>query len=268
MNNYINSAIENIHETDVSPFWWSKESFKAANGEDFLAFELFDSTHLSWLAVAVLIWLLGVFIYSKLGSKQRRIMQFSICAVFFILEIICDVALILTDQWHNSMLPLHFCSINMFVCLYYAIKPTPIVADFLYAACLPGALFALITPAWQLQPVANFFHLHSSVLHILLVLFPILLFVDGFRPNVKNLWKLFLAVAVFAVPMYFLNIALGTNFFFLNGTDNIGMLTLLDGIFPDYRIGLLAVIAVLWIVMFLPWFIAGKCKKNKAETAA
>ncbi len=265
MNGIINSAIENISNTDVDQFWWSKESFKAAYGEDFLAFPLFGRIHITWLVIAVLVWVLGTVIYSKLGSKQRRFVLFSICAVFFILEIICDVSLIITGQWHNSMLPLHFCSINMFICLFYAIKPTPIVADFLYAASLPGALFALLTPAWQLQPMGNFFHIHSSILHILLVLFPILLFVDGFRPNAKNLWKLFLVTVIFCIPMYFLNIALDTNFFFLNGDDNIGTFIMLGNIFPDYRIGLLVLIAVLWLILFLPWTIAAKIKNNKPE---
>lgn len=156
----------------------------------------------------------------------------------------------------------------MFVCLFYLFKPSKLVSEHLYAICLPGAFFALLTPSWQVRPITNFFHIHSEILHILLVLFPILLIADGFRPNFRRLWKIALIALGLCVPIYIINITLHTNFFFINGTDGVGTFEMLGSIFPDYRIGLGLLTVVIWVVLYTPWIIWEKCRKGKEKKAA
>ncbi len=189
----------------------------------------------------------------------------SLAIFIFVYELAMNIAYLLTDQWTFGVLPLHLCGINIFVSLFYAFKPSKLIADFLYGVCLPGALFALLTPSWTALPILNFFHIHSEIVHIVLVMIPVLLLAGGLRPDVKNLWKLFLMVLALCIPIYFLNLKLGTNFFFVHDDDGNALLVALGNIFPDYRIGLLALIAVLWLILFLPWSVAGKLKKRNAQ---
>ncbi len=267
MKNLISCAIENIEETKVPEMFWSNESYKAAYGEDHIAFELFGGVHLFWLSLGILTWIFMPIIYRRMSEKGKKGVLITLVSIYLVWEVVTDIIYIVTGQWDNSLLPLHFCSINMFVCLFYLFKPSKLVAEHLYAICLPGAFFALLTPSWQIRPITNFFHIHSEILHILLVLFPILLIADGFRPNFRRLWKIGLIALGLCVPIYFINVALGTNFFFINGTDGVGTFEMLGSIFPDYRIGLGLLIVVVWLVLYTPWIIWEKCKKNKEKKA-
>ncbi len=249
----------------MSEFWYSLNTMLDEKGSDYQSFKLFGAVHLTWLAIAVVLCVGGVFLYKRLNEKGKRIMLISLAMFVFVYEIAMNIAYLATDQWTYGVLPLHLCGINIFVLLFYAFKPNKLTADFLYAVCLPGALFALITPSWTALPMWNFFHIHSELMHMVLVMVPILLLSDGLKPDVKNLWKLFLMVLAVCVPIYFLNFKLGTNFFFVHDDDGNALLVALGNIFPDYRIGLIALIAVLWLVMFLPWTVAEKLKKRNAK---
>jgi len=57
----------------------------------------------------------------------------------------------LTGQWNWSYLPLHLCSINVFVCLYNTLTDRNWCKEELYALCIPGAMLALLLTG-QLHP--------------------------------------------------------------------------------------------------------------------
>ncbi len=246
----------------MSEFWYSVNTMISERGSDYQSFSLFGPIHFTWLAIAAVLCTCGILVYRKLGEKNKRIMLISLAVFVFVYEIAMNIAYLATGQWSFGVLPLHLCGINIFVLLFYAFKPNELTAQFLYAVCLPGALFALITPSWTALPMWNFFHIHSELMHMVLVMFPLLLLSDGLRPRVKDLWKLFLIVLAVCIPIYFLNFKLGTNFFFVHNDDGNALLVALGNIFPDYRLGLLALIAVLWLIMFLPWEIARWIKKS------
>ncbi len=229
-------------------------------GYDYQAFPLFGFVHLFWLALSIISLTACAFVYKRLGEKGRKRILVSLSLFILLYEAVTQLSYALTDQWTNGVLPLHLCSINIFVCTLYAFFPKRLIGEFLYAVCLPGALFALIVPSWTPLPPLNFFHIHSQILHIILVMFPTLLIVGGLRPQVKNLWKIFLTLLFLCVPIFFLNQRLGTNFFFISGDDDNTLLASLGDIFPDYRIGLLLVVAAVWFIMYLPWEISNKLK--------
>lgn len=245
----------------MSEFWYSTMSLVEKYGWDHQGFKLFGTGHICFLAGAVIVWILGSLLYKRLSQKGRSIMLRSLALFILLYEAATLTAYAVTDQWRNSVLPLHLCSINIFVCTLYAFLPRRLIADFLYGVCLPGALFALAVPSWNTLPLWNFFNIHSQVLHIILVLFPILLLVGGHRPRVGNLWKIFLVLLVLCVPISYLNAKLRTNFFFISGTSDNALLNALRDNLPDYRIGLLLIIAAVWLLMFTPWAVVDRRKK-------
>ena len=79
-------------------------------------------------------------------------------------------------QWNWSYLPLHLCSINVFVCLYNTLTDRSWCKEELYALCIPGAALALLCPSWRDVPGwFTLINLHSVSIHALLVLYPVLL---------------------------------------------------------------------------------------------
>ena len=98
------------------------------------------------------------------------------------------VCLLVGGNYRANYLPLHMCSINIFLIALHALRPTRLVDNFLYAVCIPAALAALLFPTWVSLPPANFMHLHSFTVHILLATYPIMLTAGrDIRPQAKYL---------------------------------------------------------------------------------
>ena len=162
----------------------------------------------------------------------------------------------LTGQWNWSYLPLHLCSINVFVCLYNTLFDQNWCKEELYALCIPGAALALLCPSWLDVPSWwTLINLHSVSIHALLVFYPVLLVVGGYRPSPRRVPQVLAFLFGTALPIYFLNKSLYTNFYFLNNpTANVitCAFTRLLGE-PYYILGFLPAIAAALAVMYLPW---------------
>ena len=124
--------------------------------------------------------------------------------------------LIASGNYGVGYLPLHLCSINIFMITIHAYKPSAIVDNFLYTVCIPGAIAAMLFPTWTSLPLGNGMHLHSFTVHTLLALYPIVLSVNGdIRPDIRKLPKSLGLLVLMAIPIYGVNLLLDTNFMFL-----------------------------------------------------
>lgn len=127
-----------------------------------------------------------------------------------------QIGLQIGGNFNWDYLPLHLCSINIFLIALYAWKPSRLLDNFLYFICIPAATAALLFPTWTSLPAANFMFWHSTSVHILLAAYPIMLFSGGdIRPSVRYMGKCFLLLLAMAVPIYCVNLLLDTNFMFL-----------------------------------------------------
>ncbi len=235
-------------------FWLTKGTFKKLYPDE-CNFNHFDPEHLVMLAIFAAITAAAVFLYCKLNEENRE-KYIKILAIAMIIdELWKHIGCIATGQWNAEYLPLHLCSINIFVCCWYAIKPTKLGAEILYGLCLPGATLALLMPTWNVLPHWNFMSLHSTTIHLMLVILPLALLFTGFKPNFRNLPKVLAVLVCEVIPIFFFNKLASTNFFFLNGTENNGLLEFLAGIFGEdlYIIGLVIILAVVWLFMYAPW---------------
>ena len=174
---------------DCSPFWYTIDTMQALHGYDYHAFELFGPVHLFWLGLCAALCVGGSLLFRRLGPAGRRRVLAVLTVLLLADELLKDVSSLATGQFVWAFLPFHLCSINLFICVWYALRPNDLAAEVLYALCLPGAAAALLFPSWQAVPLWNVMHLHSSTVHTMLVLFPVLLLAGGFRPDVRRLPK-------------------------------------------------------------------------------
>ena len=171
---------------DCSPFWYTIDTMQALRGYDYHAFELFGPVHLFWLGLCAALCVGGSLLFRRLGPAGRRRVLAVLTVLLLADELLKDVSSLATGQFVWAFLPFHLCSINLFICVWYALRPNDLAAEVLYALCLPGAAAALLFPSWQAVPLWNVMHLHSSTVHTMLVLFPVLLLAGGFRPDVRR----------------------------------------------------------------------------------
>ena len=250
----------------LSEFWYTDTTMNALDPA-YRSFIHFSPLHLFLIAVAAAICAATALFYKRSDAVLRRKMLTVLAVLMVVMEIAKDLVALLTGQWEWAYLPFHLCGINIFVCLLYALKPGDFVAEFLYAACLPGASMALLVSTWNDLPFWNYMHLHSASIHIMLLTFPVLLLCGGFVPDFRRLPKVLGILACLCVPIYFINPVLGSNFFFLNGTDNNPLLEALAGLLGDklYFLGFPVLLIAVWVLLYLPWEIYRKCNKIKAK---
>lgn len=247
----------------MSVFWYTTGTMRKLN-PDYYAFEHFGPSHLSVLALCAVIIVIAARFYKKLDEKARQKILYVMAALLIADELFKQISTIVTGQWEYEFLPLHLCSINIFVCVINAFTRDKLTSEICYSLCAPGAALALLMPTWTRLPLWNGMSLHSNTVHLLLLMYPILLLAGGFKPDFKRLPKVMLVGICECVPIYFLNKVLDTNFFFLNGAENNPLLELLVSIFGEnlYIIGFFPILAVLWFLMYYPWYLSEKKSIN------
>lgn len=217
--------------------------------------------HFIWLGLLFfLIFFLGKK-YRAADEDKRKKIRIAIASLIMLDEIVKDIIMPITGQWDWSFLPLHLCSISVFVVFIHALTGNRILEEYTYAITLPTASMAMAFPDWTgALPCMNLMCIHSFSIHLLLVLYPCLLLYGGFIPSAKQLFRLIPIVAFLAFVMYFVNGALGTNFFFVNGGGDGNPLTFLEKYIGGwYRLAFPVIAAICWIPMYLPF-------RNKAKT--
>jgi len=232
-----------------------------------LGFPLFGVIHLSWLLVISVACVLTVYFYRRMQTSRQKKFLIVIALLLLVIEIVKIFLLIITEKFEWDYLPLHLCSINIFVILSHSIKPTKFTAEFLYAVCLPGAAAALLFPGWPTLPLLNFLHIHSFIAHTLLLLYPLLLLGGGFKPDYRQLPKCLLLLITLSPILYALNKILVTNFMFLNhpGTDN--PLALFEEWLgnPGYIVGFFVLLAIVWAFLYIPAVIKETTKQRESK---
>ena len=240
----------------MSEFWMSYEMIARRYGPGYQGYPLFGAVHLGELEAVAVCILLTARWYRRSPERTRRRILWGVTVLLLADEAVLVIAMLATGQWNWSYLPLHLCSINIFVCWYDAIHQSRWSKEILYALCIPGAVVAMLSPSWQRLPVWNLLHLHSYSIHVLLILYPVLLLAGGFRPQVHHIrWVLAFLCAI-ATPIFFLNRLLKTNFFFLNDPQGNAITAFFAHCFGErfYLLGFLPVLAAVLLLLYLPWY--------------
>ncbi len=227
-------------------------------------FDLFGKTHLIWLAAFVILAVTASVIYRKLSPKARNIMRIAVASLILLDEVWKWVFLFIGDRYEHSYLPLHLCSINVFLVAFHIFRQPKVVDNFLYAICIPAGVIALLTPSWTALPAANFMHIHSFSIHILLAVYPLMLTAGGdIKPNIRMAPKCLLLLLCMGIIVLGVNFLCDTNFMFLMRTDDISFLVLFENIFGAHQWAFPILLPIVLIIMYTPIIIINKLKKRK-----
>ena len=157
----------------------------------------------------------------------------------------------LSTLFSLDYLPLHLCSINIFLIVLHAWRRPKLLDTFLYFVCLAAACAALLFPTWAPLPPLNFMVIHSFTVHFLLALYPLALTLRGdMDPQPRAFPRCFALLAAMAVPIWFFNRAFGTNFMFLMRAGEGNPLKLFER-FGSHLLGYPVLLAVVFAVMYL-----------------
>lgn len=217
---------------------------------------IFSPVHLCWLLGAAVLACAASVLFRRAAPNTRQRLLRGISALNFIL-----LLLRLALYWYSGVftpvlyLPLHLCDVMVLVEFLAVFLPSGAKGP-LAALCwwlgLPGALFALVTPGETAYPFWNIYYLIFLFLHFFLLLIPLLLVLDGFRPRLHQTPFCFLWLLGLAAVAFFVNRALGSNYLFLARAPGGSILELLQKISgPGYLLAMMALCWAVWLLQHL-----------------
>ncbi len=231
-------------------------------------FSHFSGLHLFWLALFVVLTAFMCIVYKKSDEKAKKKIRLILAALLIADELFKIIGLATHGNYTPSYLPLHLCSINIFVIAIHSTRPTKTLSNFLYTVCIPASLAALLFPTWTKLPLANFMHIHSFTVHILLALYPIMITYAGeVKPKLKDLPQTLLLLGYFAAVALVANLIFDTNFMFFASASKGNPLYYFEQAFGNHLIGYPVLIAAVLLVMYLPVVIKEKVEKKKSVKA-
>lgn len=212
LGKYKDSRTGRDEECNMKEFFVYAREIPAGKG-----FELFSTGHLVWIVGSIIF--AGVFSlwYVKKERKlQNRINKIiSVCLVMG--GMLRDVILAVRGYFTVGFLPLHLCSMAMFIAVIYSFFNNRYWGMVYLLICLPGAFGALLFPNWGVYPFFTYMNINAFLSHCFLITFGIAQYVSGrLLPKWRDIWIPISFGAMGTLVIYNFNKHFGTNFWFLN----------------------------------------------------
>jgi len=186
-----------------------------------LGYMRFSAQHIVTLLILGALLILTVRLLSAGSarlSRAMRILPWSMAG----LELFKDAFLIRAGHFSTGYLPLHLCSLGLFVFLAASLSRTDrwrmIWSEIACVLIVPGTTAALLFPDWaHLYPVVNFMNLYGYLWHGMLLLYPVLMVKSGWtRLSIRHAHYVWIFMIVAAVPIYCFDRLAGCNYMFVN----------------------------------------------------
>ncbi len=165
-------------------------------------------------------------------------------------------------------LPITVCGWVCIFASYMVIGKSQTLFDICYFWSFAGSTFALITPTVITYTGPTRFRYYQFWAEHLMSFVAIfyMIFVHKMRPNKKSILKAYIGIVILAVIAYFANqtIGPGANYLYMAKPEDTP--SILDFLPPNFALRLCvmaAVITLMFLLAYLPWFIKDrKAKKN------
>jgi len=198
------------------------------------AFQFLGSAHLAALGTLVLLNLFLLrFKCSSDGTKSM--IRWVLALILWINEFAWQYWNYSVGKWTlQTMLPLHLCSILVWIGAWMLITKSYKIYEFMYLMGIAGALQALATPDLGIYGYPHFRFFQTFLSHGLIVTSAVYMtVVEGFRPTWKSLLRVFIWVNIYAGIVYYINTLIGSNYLWIN--DKPATPSLLD-LLPEWPI--------------------------------
>jgi hypothetical integral membrane protein (TIGR02206 family) len=234
---------------------WAMAEFFTRNysGEPF---EFLGLAHLAALATLVLLNL-NLFRFRNADDSRRRSIRWVLALILWVNEIAWHSWNYAVGNWTiQTMLPLHLCSLLVWTGALMLVTKNYSIYEFMYFAGIGGAIQALLTPDLGMYGFPHFRFFQTFISHGLIVTSAMYMtFVERFRPTWKSLRRVSAWLAIYAVIVFFINTAIGSNYLMIN--EKPGTASLLD-LLPDWPIYILYMVGIgfiTFVLLYLPFAI-------------
>lgn len=230
-------------------------------------FQLFSTQHMIALGVVALLNLFLVIQRQSISERAGRRLRYTMAAVLVVNELAWHAWNLATGQWTlQTMLPLHLCSILVWLNAYMLVTRNYRIYEFAYLIGIAGALQALLTPDLGIYAFPHFRYFQTFVSHGLIVTSAIYMTaVEGYRPTPRSVLRVLVIGNLYMVGVTLLNLAIGSNYLFTAHKPLTA--SLLDVLPPwPWYLGIIELLAIVFVGLFyLPYAIRDLTHKKPAN---
>lgn len=228
-------------------------------------FQLFGTAHLIALAIVLLFNICIVAARRWFTGQRQRYFRYGLAAVLLVNEAAWHLWNYFTGQWTvQTMLPLHLCSVLVFVSAYMLLKRSYAIYEFAYFLGIGGAIQALLTPDAGIYGFPHFRFFQGIISHGGIVTAAIYMTtVEGYRPYWSSFWRVALWGNIYMAAVGLVNWILGSNYLFIARKPDTASLIDVLGPWPWYILSLEAVAFVVFLLLYLPYVIKDR-KQGRA----
>lgn len=180
-------------------------------------FHLFGAGHILWIAGVMVFAVIFSLWYAKKDSELQNRIDKIISVYLLSSGVARDVVLAVKGHFTVGFLPLHLCSLALFIAMIYSFTRNRFWGIVYLLLCLPGAVGALLFPNWTAYPFFTYMNIHAFISHGLLITFGIMQFLSA---RLVLAWRDLWIPACFGIAgvavIYPLNQYFDTNFWFIN----------------------------------------------------
>jgi len=219
-------------------------------------FILFGKWHVVALLLIVIlnVAMIG---FRKSAEKTRNVVRWTMAIILWTDELSWHIWNLYWGHWTiQTMLPLHICSILIWLAGFMLIYKNYRIYEFAYFIGIGGAMQALLTPDAGIYGFPHYRIFQTMISHGLLVTSAIYMTtVEGFRPTWKSFWRVIIGINIYVAIIFPINRLLGTNFLYINGKPTTA--SLLDALpaWPYYILYMELIGLVIFFLLYLPFIL-------------
>lgn len=205
------------------------------------------------------------------NMKKEGTLRFVIGFIMLMSEMTYFWRLIYVGGTYVTKLPLQFCQWSGILCAFLIMSKNKTLYDICYFMVLTGGLFPLVMPAVITTTGPAYFRYYQfwceHCIPILIIMY--MTFVHGYRPHWKSmLWSVGFVALLAAFAIWANATIPGAHYLYLSGTQpGASILDILPASMwlrlPIFG----AILAVMYILAYMPFFIPDMIKKRKAKKA-
>jgi len=232
------------------------------------AFELFGPAHLAALLAIVL---LNLFLLRFKGADERTLtrVRWTMAIFLWVNEFAWHIWNYSVGKWTiQTMLPLHLCSVFVYLSAYMLITRSEKVYEYAYFLGIAGALQAVLTPDAGQYGFPHFRYFQTMISHGLLFSIPIYFtVVEGFRPTLRSIKRVLVGANLYMLFVGLVNWAIGSNYLFIaHKPETASLLDVLPA-WPWYILYIEGIGILMIAILYLPFFIKDQAARKSVPAA-
>jgi hypothetical integral membrane protein (TIGR02206 family) len=218
------------------------------------AFVLFGTWHILALFVIVLINF-GLLGFRHASARTRRNLRWSMAILLLLVDFSWQAWNLFWGHWSiQSTLPLHLCSIMMFLAWFMLVFKNYRLYEFVYFLGIAGAFQALLTPTLGMYGFPHFRFFQIFIAHGLLLTSGIYMTtVEGFRPTWRSLLRVAIGINIYILLVGLVNQAIGSNYLFIAYKPATASLLDLLPAWPWYILWMQIIGLGMCLILYLPF---------------